>query len=91
MRQQLHAAETKGAATTTTTTTTTSVLPPPICFCSCCCCCCPLAVNACPGDLVHLDGVMPPAAYPKVLKTDDWRQVVPGLVVRGGKVRQDRV
>lgn len=42
-------------------------------------------VNACPGDLVHLDGVSPPAAYPKVLKTDDWRQVVPGLVVRGGK------
>jgi hypothetical protein len=44
-------------------------------------------VNACPGDLVHLDGVMPPASYPKVLKLDDWKQVVPGLVVKGGKVR----
>lgn len=45
------------------------------------------AVNACPGDLVHLDGVMPAASYPKVLKLDDWKQVVPGLVVKGGKVR----
>jgi hypothetical protein len=38
-----------------------------------------------PGDLVHLDGSCPPATYPKVLKLDDWRKVVSGLVVRGGK------
>jgi hypothetical protein len=34
--------------------------------------------------VVHLDGASPPAAYPKVLKLDEWRAVVPGLVVRGG-------
>jgi hypothetical protein len=40
-----------------------------------------------PGDLVHLDGCSPPASYPKVLKLDEWRKVVPGLVVAaGGKV-----
>lgn len=39
-----------------------------------------------PGDLVHLDGSTAPAAYPKVLKLDEWRKVVPGLVVaKGGK------
>lgn len=42
-------------------------------------------VHACPGDLVHLDGVMPPESFPKVLKLDEWKQVVPGLVVQGGK------
>lgn len=35
---------------------------------------------------MHLDGIMPPASYPKVLKLDDWKQVVPGLMVKGGKV-----
>jgi hypothetical protein len=28
-----------------------------------------------PGDLVHLDGMMPPAEPPKVLKLDEWKQV----------------
>lgn len=41
-----------------------------------------------PGDLIHLDGAIPPEAYPKVLKLDEWKKVVPGLVVTaGGKVR----
>jgi hypothetical protein len=42
-----------------------------------------------PGDLVHLDGAMPPTQYPKVIKSDDWKKIVPGLVVAaGGKVGQ---
>lgn len=44
-----------------------------------------------PGDLVHLDGAMPPESYPKVLKPDIWRRVVPGLTVQGGKVRSIRL
>jgi hypothetical protein len=37
---------------------------------------------------VHLDGATAPSSYPKVLKLDEWRKVVPGLVVAaGGKVR----
>lgn len=39
-----------------------------------------------PGDLIHLDGSIPPDSYPKVLKPDVWRKVVPGLTVQGGKV-----
>jgi len=31
---------------------------------------------------------MPPESFPKVLKLDEWKQVVPGLVVQGGKVRE---
>eukprot|EP00878_Enallax_costatus_P035717 GHUV01039923.1.p3 GENE.GHUV01039923.1~~GHUV01039923.1.p3 ORF type:complete len:114 (+),score=20.31 GHUV01039923.1:350-691(+) len=41
-----------------------------------------------PGDLIHLDGVTPPETYPKVMKPDVWRKVVPGLTVQGGKVRK---
>lgn len=55
-------------------------------YCPCCACTCLHPVNACPGDVVHLDGISPPATYPKVLKLDEWKQVVPGLVVRSGKV-----
>jgi hypothetical protein len=60
-------------------------LLPEICDAFCWLRMCP-AVNASPGDLVHLDGIMPPASYPKVLKLDEWKQVVPGLLVKGGKV-----
>lgn len=42
-----------------------------------------------PGDLVHLDGSCTPASHPKVLKSDDWKKVVPGLVVQRGKATFD--
>jgi len=41
--------------------------------------------------VIHLDGVIPPAQYPKVIKSDEWKKVVPGLVVASGsKVRCHR-
>jgi hypothetical protein len=52
------------------------------------CCSDVTAEGSQPGDLVHLDGSTAPASYPTVVKLDEWRKVVPGLVVAaGGKVR----
>lgn len=44
--------------------------------------------GAAPGDAVHLDGCAAPHSYPKILKPDVWKSVLPGLRVHGGKVGQ---